>query len=103
MRTKLRIITGKFLVSALAICGHLGLIFSPTEVMAQDKAIVVNADQPNVWTLEQAHYLLDQMEHRNLDLKEKRPEDLGPNEINGLGFEVLQRLVDLGMRFDQAD
>ena len=39
------------------------LIFSafPTTVQAQEtRAVTVTADQPNIWTLEQAHYLLAQ-------------------------------------------
>jgi glyoxylase-like metal-dependent hydrolase (beta-lactamase superfamily II) len=51
--------------------------------------IVVNAEQPNLWTLEQAHYLLAQMHRRNLDLKAKSLDDLDPNEIAGLRFDVM--------------
>src|SRR5262249_24220169 len=69
----------------------------------RNNPIIVKAEQPNVWTLEQAHYLLEQMHRRNLDLKAKRLDELDPNEINGLHFEVLKTLVELGVKFDQAD
>jgi subtilisin-like proprotein convertase family protein len=69
----------------------------------QDRIIVINADQPNIWTLEQAHYLLAQMHRRNLDLRAKSLEDLDPNEITGLRFEVLKTLIDFGATFNQAD
>lgn len=69
---------------------------------AQRRAIVVSAEQPNVWTLEQAHYLLAQMHRRNLDLKATGLGELDPNEINGLHFDVLKTLLEFGVAFDDA-
>jgi hypothetical protein len=69
----------------------------------QNRTIIVNADQPNVWTLEQAHYLLAQMHRRNLDLRAKSLTDLDPNEINGLRFDVFRQLIEAGVEFNQAD
>lgn len=92
----------------LVFCQCLCLAFpfwvSTTRVIAQTrKVIVVNADQPNLWTLEQAHYLLAQMHRRNLDLKAKSLEELDPNEIAGLRFDVMRMLVEFGATFNQAD
>src|ERR1051326_6143531 len=70
---------------------------------AQQRIIIINADQPNIWTLEQAHYLLAQMHRRDLDLRAKSLEDLDPNEINGLRFDVMRMLVEFGASFNQAD
>lgn len=70
---------------------------------AQQRAVVVNAEQPNVWTLEQAHYLLAQMHRRNLDLKATGVGELDPNEINGLRFDVLRTLLEVGVAFNEAD
>ena len=75
----------------------------PREVQAQDRVIIINADQPNVWTLEQAHYLLAQMHRRNLDLRAKSLEELDANEIAGLRFDVMRMLVEFGATFNQAD
>lgn len=69
---------------------------------AQRRAIVVSAEQPNVWTLEQAHYLLAQMHRRNLDLKATGLGELDPNEINGLNFDVLRTLLEVGVAYDDA-
>jgi hypothetical protein len=102
MKTRVQIITGKILIGIMILNSLTGLILLPTEVQAQ-RAVVINADQPNVWTLEQAHYLLAQMHRRNLDLKAKSLEDLDANEINGLRFEVVRTLIELGVKFDQAD
>ncbi len=70
---------------------------------AHRRVIVVNAEQPNVWTLEQAHYLLAQMHRRNLDLKATGPGALDPNEINGLNFEMMRTLLEFGVAFNGAD
>ena len=78
-----------------------GLVMTPAR--AQQRVIVVNADQPNIWTLEQAHYLLAQMHRRNLDLKAKSLEDLDPNEITGLRFDVMRMLIEFGATFNQAE
>jgi hypothetical protein len=74
-----------------------------TPVHAQRRAIVVSAEQPNIWTLEQAHYLLAQMHRRNLDLKAEGLGKLDPNEINGLNLEVMRTLIEFGATFDDAD
>jgi len=68
----------------------------------KDRVIIVNADQPNVWTLEQAHYLLSQMHRRNLDLHAKKLDALDPNAINGLRFDLLQMLIEAGASFNEA-
>lgn len=103
MRSRVRTLLGKFLVLVLVLNGFGGLGLSPTQVQAQNRVIVVNADQPNVWTLEQAHYLLAQMHRRNLDLRASGLGALDPNEINGLRFDVLRQLVELGVEFNQAE
>ena len=80
------------------------LLVPPAQAQdARKRVIIVNAEQPNVWTLEQAHYLLAQMHRRNLDLKAKSLEDLDPNEINGLRFDVMRMLIEFGATFNQAD
>jgi hypothetical protein len=88
---------------ALALDLFLGIGPVPREVRAQDRIIVVKAEQPNVWTLEQAHYLLAQMHRRDLDLRAKRLEDLDANEIAGLRFDIMRMLVEFGATFNQAD
>src|SRR5438094_1639320 len=80
-----------------------GLSLPTSSVQAQNRVIVINADQPNLWTLEQAHYLLAQMHRRNLDLKAKSLDELDPNEIAGFRFDVMRMLVEFGATFNQAD
>lgn len=101
--TTLKLLVGRVVIAVIALNNFVG--FSPTArvVRAQERAIIINADQPNVWTLEQAHYLLAQMHRRNLDLRAKNLEELDPNEIAGLRFDVLRTLVELGVAFDDAN
>src|ERR1044072_3224612 len=89
-----------FFLFFLLVAGPLPM----RSVQAQERrVIIVNAEQPNLWTLEQAHYLLAQMHRRNLDLRAKSLEQLDPNEIAGLRFDVMRMLVEFGATFNQAD
>ncbi len=103
MKTRIYKVIGNFITGILILNGAFGFGLLPRDIKAQKRAVIVNAEQPNVWTLEQAHYLLAQMHRRNLDLKAKSLEDLDANEINGLRFEVLRMLTEFGVKFDQAD
>ena len=49
------------------------------------KPIIVSFGQPNIWSLEQAHYLLARMHMTNLDLQAKAltATDLDPNATHG--------------------
>jgi hypothetical protein len=92
--------TAAWLLS-LSLFLPLGATPAPAQ-QAPRRAIVVSAEQPSVWTLEQAHYLLAQMHRRNLDLKATGLGELDPNEINGLNFDVMRTLVEFGVTFDDA-
>jgi hypothetical protein len=98
MKTRLTIL--RFLSSWISTMFVLSGLVLP--VHAQHRAIVVSAEQPNVWTLEQAHYLLAQMHRRNLDLKATGLGLLDPNEINGLNFDILRTLLEVGVAYDQG-
>jgi hypothetical protein len=103
MTSRTQELVGRFLVYTLILNTLIGLSGGLSPARAQKRVIVINADQPNVWTLEQAHYLLAQMHRRNLDLKAKSLDDLDPNEIAGLRFDVMRMLVEFGATFNQAD
>ena len=103
MKSEVGRLLGRLLICALFLNCFVNIAPNSAEAMAKDRVIVIKADQPNVWTLEQAHYLLAQMHRRNLDLRAKSLDDLDPNEINGLRFDVLRTLIELGVKFDQAD
>src|SRR5215208_1574102 len=98
-RSQSHVLFGKLLILALVFDCFL---VAPAPVAAQRRAVIVTADQPNLWTLEQAHYLLAQMHRRNLDLKAKGLSELDANEITGLRFDVLRTLIEFGATFDDA-
>ena len=104
IHSRLRRSISFWLVCAIACNSIVAIVGSLSTVQAQRRRIiVVNAEQPNLWTLEQAHYLLAQMHRRNLDLKTKSLGELDPNEIAGLRFDVMRMLVEFGATFNQAD
>src|SRR5215213_3281942 len=80
---------------------------SPVSVSAQDrrrKPVVVSFGQPNIWSLEQAHYLLARMHMTNLELQAKAltDADLDPNATHGTRIEILKQLLDISGSFDQG-
>ena len=104
MRLWFRRLIGRLLLTVFVLNCFSGFPSALLTAHAQrKKVIVVNAEQPNLWTLEQAHYLLAQMHRRNLDLKAKSLEELDPNEIAGLRFDVMRMLVEFGATFNQAE
>jgi len=79
---------------------------SPCVALAQKerKPVVISFGQPNIWSLEQAHYLLARMHMENLELQAKAltDSDLDPNAINGTRIQILKQLFELGVSFDQS-
>jgi len=73
-----------------------------TKVPISNLPIVITADQPNIWTLEQAHYLLAQMHRRNLDLKAASVGELDANAINGVNVDALKTVLAASAEFDQS-
>jgi hypothetical protein len=63
---------------------------------------VITFGQPNIWSLEQAHYLLARMHRQNLDLQTARLGDLDPNAANASRIDILKTLLQAGVSFDQA-
>jgi hypothetical protein len=68
----------------------------------QEKPIVISFGQPNIWSLEQAHYLLARMHRQNLDLQTAALGDLDPNAANASRIEILKTLIEAGVKFDDA-
>lgn len=83
--------------------GNMLITFPNVSPIHAQRVVTVTADQPNIWTLEQAHYLLAQMHRRNLDLKAKRLDPLDANEINGVNLDILRSILEIGATYNQAD
>jgi hypothetical protein len=69
---------------------------------AQDRPIVITFGQPNIWSLEQAHYLLNRLHRQNLDLQITPLAALDPNATNASRIDILKTLLSAGVSFDQA-
>ncbi len=68
------------------------------------KPVVVSFGQPNIWSLEQAHYLLARMHMTNLELQAKAltDSDLDPNATHGTRIQILKQLLDISGSYDQG-
>ncbi|HEV7646297.1 MAG TPA: hypothetical protein VGO50_20350 [Pyrinomonadaceae bacterium] len=94
--------TGRKNTAAASFLLALFLFFQALQPASAQRPIVITADQPNVWTLEQAHYLLAQMHRRNLDLRAADLGNLDPNAINGTRVDALRTLLDISAEFDES-
>jgi len=76
----------------------------PTTFAKDRKPIVVSFGQPNIWSLEQAHYLLARMHMTNLELQAKALTDkeLDPNITHGSRIQILKQLLEITGQFDQG-
>lgn len=91
-----------FVATSLFLAGLL-----PPTTFAWDKdrkPIVVSFGQPNIWSLEQAHYLLARMHMTNLDLQAKQLTDkeLDPNITHATRIQILKQLLQIGAEFNQG-
>jgi len=70
----------------------------------QGQPIIITFGQPNIWSLEQAHYLLARMRAQTLKLQSKEfgAGDLDPNEITSTRIDVLKTLLGVGVGFNQG-
>lgn len=110
--TKFKQLANKCLAAFILLGNFIMLFPNANPVSAQQSTssaqtrqaiVTVTADQPNIWTLEQAHYLLAQMHRRNLDLKAKGLTELDANQINGINIDVLRTLLEAGATYNEAD
>lgn len=94
------------LAVTLVVGGQTSPLLAQNRVTAkgQKEPVVINFGQPNIWSLEQAHYLLARLRDRSLDLKTRTPddEDLDPNAANGKRLRSLKTFFGAGVNFDQT-
>ena len=88
---------GGLLITAILLGGMSIPVFSQEE-----KPVVISFGQPNIWSLEQAHYLLARMHRQNLDLQTAELGNLDPNETNASRIDILKTLIEAGVKFDDA-
>ncbi|HEY0658621.1 MAG TPA: hypothetical protein VGD05_09105, partial [Pyrinomonadaceae bacterium] len=64
--------------------------------------IQITFGQPNIWSLEQAHYLLSQMRERSLGINAKALNNLDPNTAEGTRINLLRQLFELSGEYRQS-
>ena len=67
MKTKVSSITS--IIASILIASILLPGFARPVFAQRPRPIVITFGQPNIWSLEQAHYLLSRMHRQNLDLQ----------------------------------
>ena len=88
---------------SLILTGALLMCVRVPYAQAQDKEpIIIDFGQPNIWSLEQAHYLLNRLRARSFGIKTVDLNNLDPNEVNGTRLDVLKTLISGGVGFNQA-
>jgi hypothetical protein len=84
----------------------VGLIVGglPFVAPAQDRSVIISFGQPNIWSLEQAHYLLARMRTQNFKMRGKELTDteLDPNDVTGTRLQSLKTALGVGVGFSQA-
>lgn len=91
------------LISILLLQGGLSLSVQGRS-NGQGKPVIISFGQPNIWSLEQAHYLLARLRAQGMGLQSKAfgAEDLDPNAVNGTRLQLLKTLLGVGVGFNQA-
>lgn len=90
------------MITSLLLTGLLPFSVSANE--RKRKPVVVSFGQPNIWSLEQAHYLLARMHMTNLELQAKalQADDLDPNATHGTRIQILKQLLEISGSYDQG-
>jgi len=89
-------------ISLILITSMLSTGFVIPVFAQRSRPIVITFGQPNIWSLEQAHYLLARMHRQNLDLQTAPLGSLDPNAANASRIDILKTLLQAGVSFDQA-
>src|ERR1700689_4411382 len=67
--------------------------------------VIVMPGTPSIWSMEQAHYLLNRLRANNDALKTGTPgpDALDPNATNGIRLDALQTVLNLSAAYNQGD
>jgi hypothetical protein len=79
-----------------------GIAFSQGESQGNASApsVIVTLGKPNVWTMEQAHYLLEKNRAHDLGLAATQPDSLDANELVGYRLEAIKSLLTAQVQYD---
>jgi hypothetical protein len=93
----------QFSFSVVLLVTLATLVFAQAvEHSAGKPTVIVTVGQPNAWTMDQAHYLLERNRSHDLGIA---AQDLGPldaNEIVGYRLDAIKSLLSVQAQYDQA-
>ncbi|MDX6500809.1 MAG: hypothetical protein QOG23_4069 [Blastocatellia bacterium] len=104
-RSRIQVFLTQVLLFNLVLNSLIVLTATMSPVEAQNgKPIIISFGQPNIWSLEQAHYLLARLRSQSLTLqgRELVQSELDPNEVNGTRLDILKTMLGVGVGFSQA-
>lgn len=90
-------------ITSFVLLSAIFLSFLPSSAPSQvGDPIEISFGQPNIWSLEQAHYLLAQMRERSLRIKADPLKDLDPNSAEASRINLVRQLFGLNGEFKQT-
>ena len=90
---------------AVFISVSVSCLFSQSTVPEQSRyKVTVTPGTPSIWSMEQAHYLLNRLRANNDAITTKVPsaEDLDANAVNGIRLNAKQTSLGVSAAFDQT-
>jgi len=93
--------------AAFSLINLMFLSLLPPDFFAQtvpnrDLPVVITIGRPNIWSFEQAHYLLARMHHRNRELQAASLQNLDPNKVNATRIKLLRQMLGVSADFSQT-
>jgi hypothetical protein len=97
-------------IAAISLINFIFLNLVPPNLFAQpprvvperDLPVVITIGRPNIWSFEQAHYLLARMHHRNRELEAASLQNLDPNKVNATRIKLLRQMLGISADFSQT-
>ncbi|MGJ5814538.1 hypothetical protein [Paludibaculum fermentans] len=86
----------------LAALITLALIIEPVPAGTRSGAVRVTVGEPSVWSLEQAHYLLERLRNKNGKIEAAPFTQTDPNAVNSSRLDAVRRLFGLRVEYDQT-
>lgn len=80
----------------------LGAVTEPVRARTRAGAVRVTVGEPSVWSLEQAHYLLERLRNKNGRIESAPFTRTDPNAVNSTRLDAMRRIFGLSAEFDQT-
>lgn len=91
------------LVRGSLVCFAIVLLVAPAARPFEQPHVTVTPGTPNVWSMEQAHYLLNRLRANRDGIQLAKPSegDLNPNATHGIRLDAIQTFLGIAASFNQ--